>query len=267
VDDEVTSSQVGSTSAASRGAQDGPSQLSAVSLRKAFGALVAVNDVSFEVRPGQIFGIAGPNGSGKSTLFNLLTGIPFGPDKGEVHFDGRDVSGLPAYKIARAGIVRSFQKDATFESLSARQTVEVAASYGRQAGWREAGDGAEGLLDLMEFPVRRRDESSGSLPIFDKKRLALASGLATKPRLLLLDEPASGLTKPEVQSLASLIRTVRGSGVTVMLVEHVLPLLLSVSDTLLVMHHGSVIARGLPDVVFRDPVVVEAYLGRRAPAQ
>jgi branched-chain amino acid transport system ATP-binding protein len=252
---------------ASPGVGDCRSQLSAVSLRKAFGALVAVNDVSFEVMPGQIFGIAGPNGSGKSTLFNLLTGIPFGPDKGEVHFDGRDVSGLPAYKIARAGIVRSFQKDATFESLSARQTVEVAAAYGRPVGWREAGAEADGLLDLMGFPARRRDEPSGSLPIFDKKRLALASGLATKPRLLLLDEPASGLTKPEVESLASLIRTVRRAGVTIMLVEHVLPLLLSVSDTLLVMHHGSVIARGLPDVVFRDPVVVEAYLGRRAPAQ
>ena len=241
-----------------------PPLLSAVGLRKSFGALTAVNDVSLDVRQGQIFGIAGPNGSGKSTLFNILSGIPFGPDAGSITFAGRSLTGLPPYRIAQAGLVRSFQKDITFDTLSARQTVQVAADHGAAEARRDAESPTERLLDLMRFPPSRRDEDSGSLPIFDKKRLAIASALALRPRLLMLDEPASGLTKPEVEDLASLIRAVRQDGVTVMLVEHVLPLLLSVSDSLFVMNHGGIIAQGLPDAVFRDPVVVEAYLGRRA---
>ena len=238
--------------------------LGAVGLKKSFGALAAVNDVSLDVQPGQIFGIAGPNGSGKSTLFNILSHVPFGPDAGSISFAGRNIAGLPAYKVARAGLVRSFQKDATFETLSAVETVRVSASFGggRQVSIIEAGR----LLDRVGVPSTRRADESGSLPIFDKKRLAIASALALNPKLLLLDEPASGLTKPEIEDLAALIRAVRDEGITVMLVEHVLPLLLSVSDTLFVMNQGRVIAHGLPDAVFREPAVVEAYLGKRAPA-
>ena len=237
--------------------------LRAVGLKKSFGALAAVNDVSLDVQPGQIFGIAGPNGSGKSTLFNILSHVPFGPDAGSITFAGQNIAGLPAYKVARAGLVRSFQKDATFETLSATETVRVSASFGggRQVSVSEAGR----LLDRAGLPQARRADESGSLPIFDKKRLAIASALALNPKLLLLDEPASGLTKPEIEHLAALIRAVRDEGITVMLVEHVLPLLLSVSDTLFVMNQGRVIAHGLPDAVFREAAVVEAYLGKRAP--
>ena len=240
--------------------------LSASGLVKAFGALRAVNDVSFDVMPGRVFGIAGPNGSGKSTLLNVLSGIPFGPDVGRIAFAGRDIAGLAPHRIARAGLVRSFQKDATFATLSAVETVQVSAAFGGGRSARDAAAEAARLLDRVALPAARRSEESGSLPIFDKKRLAVASALAIRPKLLLLDEPASGLTKPEIEELAALIRAVREEGVTVMLVEHVLPLLLSVSDTLLVMNMGCVIAQGLPDAVFRDPAVVEAYLGRRAAA-
>lgn len=238
--------------------------LSVSGLRKSFGALAAVDAVSFDVMPGQIFGIAGPNGSGKSTLFNVLSHVPFGPDAGRINFRGRDIAGLPPHEIARAGLVRSFQKDATFETLSARETVRVAAAYGARRALSQSEVGC--LLDRVDFPSSRRGIASGSLPIFDKKRLALASAVALAPKLLLLDEPASGLTKPEIEDLASLIRSVRDDGVTIMLVEHVLPLLLAVSDTLFVMNQGRTIAHGLPDMVFRDPVVIEAYLGKRAPA-
>jgi branched-chain amino acid transport system ATP-binding protein len=240
--------------------------LSARGLEKSFGALKAVNNVSFDVLPGQIFGIAGPNGSGKSTLFNILSGIPSGPDRGSITFAGREIVGLAPHQVARAGLARSFQKDATFGSLSARETVQVSAAYGAGLSSSAARVEAERLLDHVRFPKRRRDEKSAALSIFDKKRLAVASALSLKPQLLLLDEPASGLTKPEIEDLAQLILTVREEGITVMLVEHVLPLLHAVSDTLFVMNQGKVIAHGLPNVVFRDPVVVEAYLGRRAPA-
>ena len=240
--------------------------LSVSGLTKAFGALKAVNDVSFDVMPGRVFGIAGPNGSGKSTLFNILSGIPFGPDAGSITFAGRDIARIPAHAIARTGLVRSFQKDATFATLSALETVRVSAVFGGGLSVRASATEAVRLLDRVAMPHDRRHDETGSLPIFDKKRLAVASALAMRPKILLLDEPASGLTRPEIDELATLIRAVRDEGVTVMLVEHVLPLLLSVSDTLLVMNHGRVIAQGKPDEVFRDPVVVEAYLGRRAPA-
>lgn len=235
------------------------------SVSKNFGALRAVDDVSFSVVPGRIFGIAGPNGSGKSTLFNLVSGIPFNADSGTIWFRGEEITRLSGYRIARAGLVRSFQKDPTFETLSARQTMQMAAAYGGSAD-RSTRQNIEGFLDRFEIPSSRRDEPSGTLPILEKKCLAIASALIMNPLLLLLDEPASGLTKPEVSLLDRHIVDLRAQGVTIMVIEHVLPLLLSVSDTLMVMNYGKAIALGTPREVINDPRVVEAYLGRRRAA-
>lgn len=235
------------------------------SVSKSFGALRAVDDVSFDVVAGQILGIAGPNGSGKSTLFNLISGIPFNADGGEVWFQGKNCTRSAGFRIARAGLARSFQKDPTFETLSARQTMRMSAVYGAPDPHAAASE-TDAMLDRFEFPRHRRDESSGTLSIVDKKRLAIASALIMQPSLLLLDEPASGLTKVEVRQLDRYILDVRARGVTILVIEHVLPLLLSVSDTLIVMNYGKVIAQGVPGEVIKDPQVVEAYLGQRRAA-
>lgn len=222
---------------------------------KTFGGLRAVNTVSFDVAPGERFGIAGPNGSGKSTLFNLITGIPFGPSAGEVHFEGQRIDGWPAHRIARAGLRRTFQKDAEFADLSAAETVELAATY------LDGGDPRE-ALDLVGFRSERRGMATAELSVYEKKQLMIASAVVGQPRVLMLDEPASGLTRPEIIDLDALLLTINRTGVTVLLIEHVLSLLLSVSQRLIVLNQGAVLARGAPDEVVRDPAVIEAYLGR-----
>lgn len=228
-----------------------------------FGALVAVNDVSFTVSAGEIFGIAGPNGSGKSTLFNVITGIPFGPTSGKVVLDGREIQQLRPHEISRAGIVRTFQKDAEFATLSAFENVYASAVYCAGLSGREARESAEQALRDVALDPQRQGKPASDLTVFERKQLMIASAIAGRPKILLLDEPAAGLTRPEVSELADLIRTVNGRGVTVLLIEHVLPLLLSVSHHLLILNQGAVIASGKPSEVVREPQVVEAYLGKR----
>ncbi|HWK64594.1 MAG TPA: ABC transporter ATP-binding protein [Rhizobiaceae bacterium] len=237
--------------------------LEARHVTRRFGALVAVDDVSFAVTAGQVFGIAGPNGSGKSTLFNVMTGIPFAPSSGEVLLSGRPIQNLRPHQISRAGILRTFQKDAEFATLTAFENVYTSAAYCAGLRGEEARSAAARALDDVSLPNPRRGLAARELSVFERKQLMIASAIASQPKVLLLDEPAAGLTKPEVAGLADLIRTVRERGITIVLIEHVLPLLLGVSEHLMVLNQGRIIASGAPDSVVKDPNVIEAYLGSR----
>lgn len=240
-----------------------PPLLEGRNLVRRFGSLVAVNDVSFGVAAGEVLGIAGPNGSGKSTLFNIVTGIPFGPSAGRVHLEGRDITGLRPDRVARAGVLRTFQKDAEFATLGAFENVYASAVYNAGLSGTAAREAARAALADAGLPEARHDRPAAALTVFERKQLMIASALAGAPRVLLLDEPAAGLTRPEFTGLSRLILAVRDRGIAVVLIEHVLPLLMSVSDRLMVLNHGAVIAAGAPATVVRDPAVVAAYLGRR----
>ena len=237
--------------------------LQAVKVSKSFGALKAVNNVTFSVTRGEIFGIAGPNGSGKSTLFNLMTGIPFGPSHGQVFFTDQRIDHWPAHRIARSGLLRTFQKDAEFPELSALETVQISAAYNGGLSGKSATVEAGAALDLVEMDPARRSMQSHGLSVYEKKQLMIASALVSRPTVLMLDEPASGLTKPEISRLDALLISINRTGVTVLLIEHVLSLLLSVSQRLIVLNQGEILAEGEPSEVVKDEAVIEAYLGGR----
>jgi branched-chain amino acid transport system ATP-binding protein len=228
---------------------------------KSFGRLVAVGDVSFNVEHGEIFGIAGPNGAGKTTLFNVMTGIPYHPDSGQVWLENQRIDHLPAHKIARLGVARTFQRETAFSSLTVRENIELALAHASSDRVRRETTSPADLLDAVGLR-ERADDLAGQLPLYQKKRLMLASAMALRPRVLLLDEPASGLTRLEVKELDDLIRELNQGGVTVILIEHVLPLLLSVSHRVIVMDHGAVLAEGAPDAIVNNDAVIEAYFGR-----
>jgi branched-chain amino acid transport system ATP-binding protein len=228
---------------------------------KAFGALRAVDDVSFKVEAGEIFGIAGPNGSGKSTLFNVITGIPSGPDAGRVIFDGAEVQARSAHQIARMGLSRSFQRETSFDSLSVWENALMGATYGR-SGPASRADIA-GALELVGFEARDFGRPAQDLSVYERKCLMLASAVAMSPRMLLLDEPASGLTRPEIEQAIGLVRRIAAQGITILLIEHVLTFLITLSDRLMVLNQGQILALGEPRIVIKDPRVIEAYLGSR----
>lgn len=240
-----------------------PNVILAVSgMTKSFGALRAVDDVSFAVNAGEILGVAGPNGSGKSTLFNAITRIPFGPDAGTVLLAGEQVQGLPPHALAARGLARTFQRETVFPTLSAVDNVIVAVEQtNRGNSMRGNVLLAEQALDIVGFPATLHNWKASALPVFLRKLVMIAGAMALDPKVLLLDEPASSLTPEEIDRLRALILHLREMGLAIVLIEHVLELLTHVSDRLMVLDQGRVIALGNPAEVVRNPEVIEAYLG------
>ena len=226
---------------------------------RTFGGFTALRGVTLDVVENEILGIAGPNGAGKSTLFNLISGVPFGPSSGSVVFGGRRIDGLAPPRIARLGLRRTFQAEQLFSTLSVRDNVAVAAAYlgtPRRLRTSEVTEALERVgIDAHAEKV------SGESPLLVKKKLMIASALVARPRLLMLDEPAGGLNADDQRELVELIRMLRSTGLTVIVIEHVLGLLRAVADRLVVLAAGEILASGRPDEVLRDPAVVEAYLG------
>lgn len=232
-------------------------------LTRRFGGLWAVRDVSFSVAEGEILGVIGPNGAGKSTLVNLVTGH-LRPTSGRVLIGGRDVTGQRPWAIAHDGVARTFQIVKPFRGLTVRENVAIGAMHGnrRDRTVRDALATADEVLALVGIS-KHAGAAPSQLSVADARRLELAKALATRPRLLLIDEVMAGLRSQEIDAAVELIHRLRDGGITIVAVEHVMKAIVSVSDRILVLHHGSILAQGSPSVVLADPRVIEAYLGHR----
>ena len=229
-------------------------------LSKNFGGLRAVGNVSFSLTQGEILGLIGPNGAGKSTVFNLINGV-FPPSEGKVVFDSQDITGLPPYDVVRRGISRTHQIVKPLNDMTVRDNCTVGACFGREnlslAQARKVADEVIEFLGLSD----RRDVLAAHLTIAGKKRLEVARALSARPMLLLLDEVLAGLNPSEVDQMIEVVRQIRGRGVSILIIEHLMQAIMSLSDRIVVLNFGEKLAEGRPQEVANDPVVVEAYLG------
>ena len=228
---------------------------------KSFGGLLAVDNASLDVAAGSIVSLIGPNGAGKTTLFTIVAGFQK-PDEGRVQFEGRDITGQPAHAICRLGLVRTFQVVQPFGRLTVRENIAVGAHL-RHAARADALENAEAVARRVGMGGML-DQPATSLTVAGRKRLELARALATEPSLLLLDEVMAGLNPTEIDEIVPVIRAIRDGGVTILLIEHVMRAVMSLSDHTYVLNNGAIIASGPPRAVAADPQVVEAYLGHGA---
>jgi len=227
---------------------------------KRFGGLQALTDVTFDLPEGQILGLIGPNGAGKTTLFNVINGV-YAPTQGQVFFRGEEVTGKPSYEVARRGLARAHQVVRPLTELTVRENVMVGACFGREhQHLRPAARQADEALTQVGL-IDRADQPAGSLTVAMKKRLEMARALAAKPYLILLDEVLAGLNPSEIASMMETVRTIRDQGVTILMIEHVMQAIMAISDRLLVLDYGMLIATGPPEEVANNPQVIEAYLG------
>lgn len=228
------------------------------SARKDFGGVTAVNNVSFDVKQQEIVGIIGPNGAGKTTLFNLISGS-LSLSAGKILFKDEDITGQKPDLICKKGVGRTFQEVKPFGNISVLENVQTGA-YNRLSRRKEAREFAEYVLEKVKL-IHRKDVTAKSLTIADKKRLEVARALATKPELLLLDEVMAGLNPSEIQEIIPLIRSLAGEGITLIVIEHIMEVIIQLSHRVIVVQHGEKIAEGTPTEVINDKRVIEAYLG------
>ena len=236
--------------------------LSVRGVTKRFGGLVAVRDISFDLPVGEIRGLMGPNGAGKTTLVNVICGF-YKPDSGTIKFKGHDITGLPTHKICHLGIARTYQVPQPFWDLTALQNVAVAAMYGKGLSKAAAESEAPEVLKLTDLSDKK-DVLAKDMSTISLKRLEVARALATGPTLLLVDEPAAGLTEAELPRMLEILESIQQTGTTIILIEHVMKVMRKAVDTILVMDYGAQIAFGKPDEVMNDVKVIECYLGESA---
>ena len=238
--------------------------LECTNISKSFGGLQALKNVNLTVKDNKITGLVGPNGSGKSTFLNLVSGI-YSADSGVIIFNGDSISKLPPYRICNKGISRTSQVVQCFHGMTVLENVLVGSTFGigRRISKAEALKKAEEALEFVRFPMEKTKTSVGNLTISELKRIQLAKALASNPKLLLLDELLTGLNPTECDREIRLIEKIRNSGVTILMVEHVMRIIMGLCDKVIVLHHGEKIAEGTPETVSKDESVIKVYLGKK----
>jgi len=236
--------------------------LSCTGICKNFGGMAALKNLDFQVERGEIFGIAGPNGAGKTTLFNVISKIlPL--DQGRVQFDGKYIEKLSAHEVCRYGLTRTFQIPQIFKSIPVYKNVLVGTLFGNT---QQEGDGIHNNIEeVLNFVglQEKRDKIAEELSLFERKALMIATALATKPKMLMLDEPVAGLSKIEANHIMELIDKINYNNITLILIEHNMDVLMGISNRVMILHHGEKICEGSPEKVCNDPTVIEAYLGEK----